>query len=509
MLNEIGIEEIRLSGIKDAAEQLRGRFPRTATFTGINTPQRIEADIVDLQVDGVLPPQVEGILYRCGPDPAYPPIAGDDIYVNGDGMVSMYVLAEGRASMRTRYVRTDKFNAEREAGHALFGLYRNPYTDHPSMQGVDRTTANTSMIWHANRLFAIKEDGLAHELDPLTLRTMGKQDFDGRLRSKTMTAHPKMDPVTGEWVFYGYSAAGELSDDIAVAVADADGRLTDEQWLLPPYQSVIHDWAVSQQHAVLPVMPLTTDPERVRAGGPRWAWDPEQTTHLGVLKRNASVDDMVWFDGPARWSFHTLNSFSEGSLVHVDLCVSQAAPWTHKNGDPFDPGLVTQYLTRWTCDLSKRGGEFQEVRLLDGIGVDFPEIDQRYATKAYRHGFLTGKDRDKPVDPLISRGVWFNTLIHIDVQTGETERWYVGDGGNIQEPVFIPRSDDAPEGDGFLVALVNRLPFAHTELIVIDTARFADGPVATVHIPLHIRPTFHGLWVSVEELGYVPHIRPE
>src|SRR5690606_9417557 len=119
-------------------------------------------------------------------------------------------------------------------------------------------------------------------------------------------------------------------DDIAVAVADADGALSEEQWLLPPYQSVIHDWAVSQRHAVLPVMPLTTDVARVKSGGPRWAWDPDQTTHLGVLQRGSSVDDIVWFDGPARWSFHTLNSFSEGERVFIDLCVSEMAPWRQK-----------------------------------------------------------------------------------------------------------------------------------------------------------------------------------
>ncbi|WP_159553157.1 carotenoid oxygenase family protein [Citricoccus sp. K5] len=479
-------------------------FPDTKSFVGINKPNRIEADIHNLQVDGRIPPQVSGVLYRCGPDPAFPPLLGDDIYINGDGMVSMYVLSEGRASMRSRYVRTDKFQAERAAGRALFGAYRNPWTDSPSVAGMDRTTANTSMIWHANKLFAIKEDGLAHQLDPLTLQTIGKHNFGGRLLSKTMTAHPKIDPVTGEWVFFGYSAGGELSDDISVAVADSKGRLTDEQWFIPPYQSAIHDWAVTQQHNILPVMPLTTDRNRVMEGGPRWAWDPGKTTHLGVVARNRPIDEMVYFEGPSLFSFHTMNSWTEGNLVHIDLCVSDRAPFPDLNGKMFTPDEVAFKLTRWTCDLDRPGSDFVQRPLLDGLTVDMPEIDQRFATQKYRHGFMAARDPLYPVNPEIAVGVWFNTLVHIDHLTGESERWYIGDDSNVQEPVFIPRSDEAPEGDGFLVALVNRLPRAHTELVIIDTAHFSDGPVATVHIPMNVRPTFHGLWVSSEELGRVP-----
>ncbi|OMQ16740.1 hypothetical protein A7K94_0200620 [Modestobacter sp. VKM Ac-2676] len=479
-------------------------FPRTPTFTGINRPNRIEADIHDLQIDGRIPPELTGVLYRCGPDPAFPPMLGDDIYINGDGMVSMYVLAGGRASMRSRYVRTDRFRAERAEGRGLFGAYRNPWTDDPSVAGLDRTTANTSMVWHADKLFAVKEDGLAHQVDPMTLRTIGKQDFDGRLRSRTMTAHPKIDPVTGEWVFFGYSAAGELTDDIAVAVADSTGRLSDEQWFVPPYQSAMHDWAVTQQHNVFPVMPLATDVRRVMDGGSRWAWDPGLSTHLGVAPRNRPIDELVYFEGPALFSFHTMNSWTEGRRVHIDLCVSERAPFPDVRGGLFTPEQVQFKLTRWTCDLDRPGSEFEQRVLIEGLPVDFPEIDQRFATRPYRHGFMAARDTTRPVNPDIAVGVWFNTLVHIDHVTGETERWYVGDDANLQEPVFIPRSEDAPEGDGFLLALVNRLPQAHSELIVVDTARFADGPVATVHIPMHVRPTFHGLWVSSEELGQVP-----
>jgi carotenoid cleavage dioxygenase-like enzyme len=483
------------------------RFPDTKTFTGVNRPMRAECDVYELERAGELPADLAGALYRAGPEPAFPPRAGDDIFINGDGMVSMVAIARGHADFKTRYVRTDKLRRERQARRALFGGYRNPWTDDAAVAGMDRTTANTSTLWHAGKLFALKEDGLAHELDPLTLATRGKWDFGGKLRSKTMTAHPKIDPVTGELVFYGYAASGEMTSDVAFCVADATGKLTREDWFLPPYASVIHDWAVTEHHVVFAVMPVTTDLDRVKAGGPRWAWDGSQTTHVGILPRHGPVSDIVWFEGPPLWSFHTMNAFEEGDRVHVDLCVAEAAPFPEATGGFPAPERTRQYLTRWTFDLSRRGGGFEQERLWH-LPMDFPEVDQRFQTRAYRHGFMLAKDLDRPVNPELGKGVFFNTLAHIDHETGNVETWYAGDDRGLQEPVFVPRKGSQEQGDGYLLCTVNRWPADGSELAVLDTRDLTAGPVALLDIPVHIRPTFHGCWVGEEDLGGIPEWLP-
>ncbi|WP_157112101.1 carotenoid oxygenase family protein [Nocardia beijingensis] len=472
-------------------------FPDTPGFTNLNRPMRTELDVFELEWKGDLPEGISGGFYRCGPDPQFPPKAGDDIYVNGDGVVSMFRIADGHVDLKIRYVRTDKFQAERFARRALFGAYRNPYTDDPSVAGVDRTTANTSILRHAGRTFALKEDGLPHEIDPTTLETIGKFDFEGRLRSKTFTAHPKTDPVTGELVFFGYSAKGdELSTDIALCTASADGELTSEQWFLPPYGSMVHDWLVSAEHVIFPVMPLTTDPERLQAGGPRWLWDGARRTALGVLRRGAPAEEIRWFDGPPRWSFHTMNAVTRDNVVTLDLCVSHRAPFPDTEGEMFEPKDVKQYLTRWTCDLDGDNPQFTEERLWDDCSVDFPVIDSRYLGREYRHGFMAAQDPSKPLHPQLLGGLYFNSLAHFDHATGEAEVWYAGEDASVQEPAFVPRSPDAPEGDGYLLSVVDRVPFDHAELVILDTARFSAGPVATVTIPLFLRPTFHGIWVA-------------
>src|SRR5881227_3923825 len=166
-------------------------FPKTAAFTDFNTPSRIEADIVDLAHEGAIPRELNGAFFRVQPDPQFPPRLGDDIAFNGDGMISRFHIHDGRCDFRQRYAQTDKWKLERQAGRALFGAYRNPLTDEPVVQGRIRGTANTNVLVHAGKLFALKEDSPALLMDPLSLDTEGYTDFGGKMQGATFCAHPK------------------------------------------------------------------------------------------------------------------------------------------------------------------------------------------------------------------------------------------------------------------------------------------------------------------------------
>ena len=194
-------------------------YPDHPFLRGNYEPLRAEIDAPDLVVEGEIPHGLEGTLYRNGPNPLFPPRDAYH-YFTGDGMVHAFTFREGRVSYRNRWVRTEKWRADAEAGEALFGAFGNPFSSDPSVRGVRYNVANTHIVAHGGKLLALEEGSPPFELEAETLRSIGSHTWEGKLPS-TMTAHPKLDPVTGELHFFGYGLDGPGSTGVGYYVADA------------------------------------------------------------------------------------------------------------------------------------------------------------------------------------------------------------------------------------------------------------------------------------------------
>lgn len=175
-----------------------------------------------------------------------------------DGMISAFRFRDGHVDFKNRWVRTEKMVRERRAREALFGKYRNGFTDNPAVAGALRTTSNTNIVHMYGRLLALKEDGLPYELDPHSLRTKGVFNFEGQYTSPTFTAHPKVDPITGETIVYGYQAKGDGTKDVAYFCFDRDAKKTEEFWFEAPYSGLMHDIGITPNYGKLPASPQRT-----------------------------------------------------------------------------------------------------------------------------------------------------------------------------------------------------------------------------------------------------------
>ena len=477
-------------------------FPGAPTFTGFNAPVRVEGEVRDLEVEGELPDGLEGTFYRCGPDFRFPPRLGDDINHNGDGVVSAIRFEGGRVHFGMRFVRTQKYEAEDAAGRSLIGLYRNPFTDDPLLAGKDRTLANTNVVLHAGRLLAIKEDGLPYQLDPQTLETVGRFDFGGRLQSQTFTAHPKIDPGTGEMIGFGYEAAGPATREMSLQVIGADGILEREEFFEAPYVSFQHDFAVTERHVIFALMPATTSLERLKAGQTHWVFDPGLPVKVGIMPRDGGVKDLRWFTAPGRGLGHVLNAVSDGEEVLLDIFVSERCQFPfipNADGKGFDRAASTPRLARWRFDLSANSDGFDEEILFPDF-MEMPRTDDRYQTRPYRYGWCAVIDPDKPIATAGTLGPGWNTIVRVDLATRRQDRWWVGENAACQEPQFVPRRAGAPEGDGWLLCMLTRLgPQGYwSELVILDAERVAEGPVARVRMPIRLRGAIHGNWVTAE-----------
>ena len=458
-------------------------FPDHPQLRGNYAPIRMECDVPDLVVQGEIPSALQGSYYRIGPDPLFAP-PGQYHWFGGDGMVHGFHIREGKVTFRNRWVRTQKWQMEREAGRALFNPL-DPTQSEPSVAG--KTTdgvANTNILWHGGRLLALEEQHAPFEIDPLTLESKGSWDFGGALRGP-MTAHPKVDPETGEMLFFGYMAKGMFTRDMSYHVVDAAGNLTRSVWFEAPYASMVHDFIVTRDYVVFPIFPLSGSLERAQKGGPPLAWEPELGTHVGVMPRDGGADDIRWMQTDPCFVFHPMNAYVQDNLLIADMMQFEEAPLFPKaSGGWTDKEKAKARLARWTIDLD---AESLKREYLDDIVGEFPRLDERRAGLTYRYGYYAGTVGESPSKSQ-------NAIVFHDHKTGQHAIWAPGGGDAVGEPVFVPRSAQAPEGDGWLIDLVYRAAENRSDLVVLDAQNVADGPIACAQLPHRVPFGFHGNW---------------
>jgi carotenoid cleavage dioxygenase len=407
----------------------------------------------------------------------------------GDGMIHALSIENGRVGYRNRWVRTERFEKEREAGRALFCSF-NPMDVDESVKGLQTDgVANTSIVWHADRLLVLEEAHMPIEIDPLTLQTKGRYSFGDKLHGP-MTAHPKIDEQTGEMFFFGYNAKGGISEHMTFSVVDASGLVTRSEAFVAPYASMVHDFIVTKEHILFPIMPLTGSLERALAGGPVYAWEPEKGVYIGVMPRNGSVREMRWFRGAPSYVFHPMNSYTQANKIICDVCEYPEAPlFPLADGTKGDPKKALAKMVRWTFDLDSESDTFKSEQLHD-IVCEFPRFDERFTGLNYRHGYFAGDTQ--PAEKVGG----FNVIGAVDHRTDTLDLYDVGAGCATGEPIFVPASKDAAEGEGFLLAHVYDANRGASHLAIMDAQNVADGPIAKAYLDHRIPYGFHGNWRS-------------
>ena len=450
-------------------------------LSGNFAPTRSEDDF-ELEVVGQVPKDLAGAFYRNGPNPQFQP---RDAYhwFSGDGMIHGFFVEDGKVRYRNRYVRTPKWETEHAAGRSLFGTFGNPMTTDPSVIGKDSGVANTNIVWHAGRLLALEEGHMPFEMDPATLQSRGYvEDYRGKV-----TAHPKLDPETGEMVWFAYSSGpGPLNDTCSYGVTDKDGRVVRRQEFQAPFAAMVHDFLVTRNYALFPILPLTGSLQRAMQGGPPLAWDPDKGSHIGVMRRDADVSTMRWFTTDPCYVFHPMNAWEEGDKIYADVMEYPVAP-LFPTLDGSAPKNAFARMTRWTFDLADSSDTVKRVQI-DDLAGEFPRFDERHAGLGYRHGWFAGISRAG------EENVRFDTVSHLDLASGKRTDHLYDAGDSPGEPVFIPRSNDAAEGDGWLVAVVYRGGEDRSDFVVYDAQDVAAGPIATAKVPRRVPFGFHGNW---------------
>jgi 8'-apo-carotenoid 13,14-cleaving dioxygenase len=439
-------------------------------LTGIHAPMGEEKTLTDLEVTGTIPPALNGRYIRIGPNPATPPNPASYHWFTGDGMVHGVSLKDGKALWyRNRWIRSasvsDALGEQRAPGP------RNGNAD----------TVNTNVLGHAGQTWALVEAGGYPVRINDELETIAHDPFGGTLKG-SFTAHPHLDPETGEMHAICYQ--GDQATLIRHVVVGTDGKVRREEPITVKSGPSIHDCMITKHYVIIMDMPLTFSMKLLIAGQAfPYKWNPDHKPRIGLLPREGTNDDVIWCDIDPCFAFHACNAFeTDDGCVIMDVCAHDSMG-TETHG----PSSTKTPLERWTIDPNAK----RVTRaVIDQENQEFPRPDERLLGKPYRYAYTMALP-DSGTEHAFSS----NRLFKHDLESKTREVHEFGADQFPGEFVFIPKSPDAAEDDGWLMGYVINLAEETTDLVILDARNFAGQPEAVIHIPHHIPPGFHGNWV--------------
>jgi len=426
-------------------------------MTGAFAPVVEEITETDLPVTGAIPPELNGRYFRNGANPR----AHDSLdWFLGEGMIHGVEIRNGQATWyRNRYVVTPLLN-EAEITFELLAVPGN-------------SLANTHIVYHAGRFLALQEMHPPVELTK-NLETIGVYTFDGKLKNN-MTAHPKICPVTGEMLFFGYGIAPPYLTYYRVS---ATGALVQSEVIELKAAIMAHDFAITRNYVVFMDLPMLWNFDELARSGIPVTFEESYGARLGVMPRNGSKKDIKWYEVDPCFVYHTMNAFERGEelVVRAPRLVGYASVGMNKPPVPM--------LHEWTLNL--KTGVSSE-RQLDDVGVDFPTVAAAQIGHDHRFGYVA---------QLGVEGIPYVLGFHkYDFLTGAATSHMFDIGRVGSEPSFIAACNAVSEDDGFLVSYVYDIAEDKSELVIFNASELGDDPIARIHLPARVPAGFHGSWI--------------
>ncbi|KAH6824457.1 nine-cis-epoxycarotenoid dioxygenase 4 [Perilla frutescens var. hirtella] len=464
-------------------------------------------------VEGALPPSLDGAYIRNGPNPQFLPRGPYHLY-DGDGMLHAVKISKGEATLCSRYVKTYKYEVERERGfpvipslfsgfnglaasaaRGLVSVARLLAGQFDLANGVG--SANTSVALIGGKLYALGESDLPYliKIDKNgEIYTLGRHDFDGKL-AVNMTAHPKIDPKTGETFAF---RNGPLPPFLTFFRINADGeKQPDVPIFSMKSPSLVHDFAITENYAIFSEILIEVNPSAIMAGGYPVRANPRKVPRIGVIRRYATDEsEMRWFEVPGFNAIHAINAWDENGGDAVVMVAPNVLSVEHML-ERMD--LIHSSIEKVRIDM--KNGTVSRHPLSAG-NLDFGVINPASVGKKHKYIYAAVAD---PAPKLAG-------LVKLDISISENGRRrdcvvanrMFGDSCFGGEPFFVARQHEnvsgADEDDGYVVSIVHNENTKESRLMVMDAKSTNLDVVAAVTLPRRVPYGFHGLFVPEAHL---------
>src|SRR5262249_30897560 len=245
-----------------------------------------EHGFTKLRVEGALPKDLDGTLYRNGAGLMDRFGQRYAHWFDADGAISAVRLKGGTALGAARIVKTKGLEQERWAGRRLYGGYNTPVVRpiQELLLGERKNPANTSVLAWQRRLFATCEGGLPVEVSPEDIATFGETCFgDEELRA--LSAHPH--DVPARRAIYGYGLRSGRKTVVDILEFPYQGRARRLGAFSVKGPRMLHDFIATDRHLCFVFAPFFFQliPLLLKRGGPMdtGVWKAEVGTEVVVI----------------------------------------------------------------------------------------------------------------------------------------------------------------------------------------------------------------------------------
>ena len=428
---------------------------------GNGRPVSKENTLEELTVTGSIPEELDGRYMRTGSNPFTGTSAHPFL---GDGMIHAIQLQAGKALWyRNRFVQT-------------------PFLEDPSLNIMDPSVvtnyaaskANTHIIGHAGKFLALEEGHFPYQVDG-ELNTVGPTDFNGVLKG-SFTAHPKICPITGEMLAFGYSP---LPPYLRYLRVSASGELVQTEEISVGGPTMMHDFNITKNYIIFMDLPAVFDLQMAMRGELPIRWDDDYPARLGVMPRNGNDAQVIWYDINPCYVFHPMNAYEEDDKIILDVA-RYSHIWRESNMDFPSPNLW-----RWIIDTKQKSvAETQ----LDDRAAEFPRVADSLIGQEYRYGYMMSQSGSQESASLSS------ALLKYDNVKGSRTQIELGTGRTAGEPVFVPSYKNTQEDDGYLMTYVYDAHSDQSQFVIFDAASMDSTPIASIDLP-RVPDGFHGSWI--------------